>query len=50
MAVGSRCLLRLKYPANNKINGDMDMLLAKGRAAERREWLEEKGDLASDLR
>lgn len=50
LAVGSRRLVRLVYPNAGDTASTMDMLLAKSRAPERRGWLEEKGNLASDLR
>ena len=50
MAIGSRHLLKLKHQQPEETHQIIDMLLAKGRASERRSWLEEKGNLASDLR
>lgn len=49
MARDTRRLVRLSLedlPVSMEL---MDMLLAKGRAADRRAWLETEGDLASDL-
>ena len=42
----TRRLVRLKLDAGDGTNKMLDMLLAKKRAAERKSWLEEKGDLA----
>jgi len=39
-------LIQLTIEAGDKTHGLMDMLLAKKRAADRRVWLEKKGDLA----
>ncbi len=46
MATESRRLVQLTLEAGDKTNMLMDMLLAKKRAADRRAWLEKKGDLA----
>ncbi|MFZ1100747.1 MAG: DNA topoisomerase IV subunit B [Steroidobacteraceae bacterium] len=42
----TRRLVQLTIDAKDKVDQLMDMLLAKKRAADRREWLEEKGNLA----
>src|SRR5262249_11901888 len=42
----TRRLVQLTIDAKDKSDQLMDMLLAKKRAADRREWLEEKGNLA----
>jgi len=46
MAPQTRRLLQLTVSGNDKTDQLMDMLLAKKRAADRREWLESKGNLA----
>ncbi len=46
MAPYTRRLVRLTLDAEEEAVGLMDMLLAKKRAADRRTWLERKGDLA----
>ncbi|MEH6544033.1 MAG: DNA topoisomerase IV subunit B [Porticoccaceae bacterium] len=46
MAPDTRRLVRLTLSADDNTNQLMDMLLAKKRAADRKAWLEEKGDLA----
>src|SRR5262245_34823337 len=46
MAPQTRRLLQLTIAANDKTDQLMDMMLAKKRASDRREWLEEKGNLA----
>ena len=46
MAPQTRRLLQLTVSGNDKTDQLMDMLLAKKRAADRREWLETKGNLA----
>jgi topoisomerase-4 subunit B len=46
MAPQTRRLLQLTIAGNDKTDQLMDMLLAKKRAADRREWLETKGNLA----
>ncbi len=42
----TRRLVRLTIDAGDDTNGIFDMLLAKKRAADRKSWLEEKGNLA----
>lgn len=42
----TRRLVRLTIDAGDDTNGMMDMLLAKKRASDRKQWLQEKGDLA----
>ncbi|MCP5204433.1 MAG: DNA topoisomerase IV subunit B [Pseudomonadales bacterium] len=46
MAPDTRRLVRLVLDAGDGTNQMLDMLLAKKRAADRKSWLEEKGDLA----
>lgn len=46
MATDTRRLLQLHITDETKANGMLDMLLAKKRSQDRRQWLEEKGDLA----
>ena len=46
MAPETRRLVRLTLPEDNKSDRMMDMLLAKKRASDRKDWLERKGDLA----
>jgi topoisomerase-4 subunit B len=46
MAPQTRKLLKLTVDGNDKTDQLMDMLLAKKRSGDRREWLEEKGNLA----
>jgi topoisomerase-4 subunit B len=46
MSPQTRRLLQLTVSGNDKTDQLMDMLLAKKRAGDRREWLEEKGNLA----
>ncbi|NJO13677.1 MAG: ABC transporter permease subunit, partial [Gammaproteobacteria bacterium] len=46
MAPESRRLVQLTVEAKDQTEQMMDMLLAKKRAADRREWLESKGNLA----
>ena len=46
MAPDTRRLVRLTLPKQRKADAVLDMLLAKKRAHDRREWLERKGDLA----
>jgi topoisomerase-4 subunit B len=41
----TRRLVQLTLEAQDETDSLMDMLLAKKRAADRREWLEEKGNL-----
>ena len=47
MAPETRRLVQLTIDAKDDADQIMDMLLAKKRAADRREWLESKGNLAS---
>ena len=47
MTPETRRLVRLTLPGNSETEQVMDMLLAKGRAADRKLWLESKGNLAS---
>ncbi|MEE9552098.1 MAG: DNA topoisomerase IV subunit B [Gammaproteobacteria bacterium] len=47
MAPDTRRLVQLTLTKNKKTDQILDMLLAKKRAADRKEWLESKGDLAS---
>lgn len=42
----TRRLVQLTIDASDDANSMMDMLLAKKRAADRKQWLQEKGDLA----
>ncbi|AKH21759.1 DNA topoisomerase IV subunit B [Sedimenticola thiotaurini] len=42
----TRRLVQLTIDAGDDTNGMMDMLLAKKRAADRKQWLQDKGDLA----
>ena len=46
LAPDTRRLVQLTIKAGDDTNQIMDMLLAKKRAAERRTWLEKKGDMA----
>jgi len=46
MAPETRRLVQLTVEARDQADQIMDMLLAKKRAADRREWLEQKGNLA----
>lgn len=46
MAVDTRRLVQLGIEAGDDTNQMMDMLLAKKRAGDRKEWLESKGNLA----
>jgi topoisomerase-4 subunit B len=46
MAPQSRRLAQLTISGADKTDQLMDMMLAKKRASDRREWLEEKGNLA----
>jgi topoisomerase-4 subunit B len=46
MARDTRRLVRLTVGARDDTDQLMDMLLAKKRAADRRSWLETKGNLA----
>ena len=47
MAPETRRLVQLTVDAKDQADQTMDMLLAKKRASDRREWLETKGNLAS---
>ena len=47
MAPETRRLVKLTLPEDNKSDQMMDMLLAKKRAPDRKDWLERKGDLAT---
>jgi topoisomerase IV subunit B len=47
MAPETRRLVQLTVEASDQADQTMDMMLAKKRAADRREWLETKGNLAS---
>lgn len=47
MSPDTRRLVQLTLSDDIKLEGVMDMLLAKKRASDRKEWLEKKGDLAS---
>jgi len=47
MATETRRLVKLILPKNHKAEQMMDMLLAKKRAQDRKDWLEAKGDLAT---
>ncbi|HEY7738995.1 MAG TPA: DNA topoisomerase IV subunit B, partial [Steroidobacteraceae bacterium] len=47
MAPESRRLVQLTVDARDGADALLDMLLAKKRAADRREWLESKGNLAN---
>jgi DNA gyrase/topoisomerase IV subunit B len=47
MAPETRLLLQLTLASGDETDGILEMLLAKKRTAERRVWLEEKGDLAT---
>jgi topoisomerase-4 subunit B len=49
MAPETRRLVRLELQAGDGADEIIDMLLAKGRAADRRAWLEEKGNQAEVL-
>ena len=46
MAPETRRLVQLTAEKPKAVDDLLDMLLAKKRAADRRTWLEEKGDLA----
>lgn len=46
MATATRRLVQLTLPSEKQANKIMDMLLAKKRAADRKKWLESKGDKA----
>ena len=45
----TRRLVQLTIAAQDDTDNLMDMLLAKKRSADRRSWLEDKGNLARDL-
>ena len=47
MAPQTRRLVQLTVDARDEADSVMDMLLAKKRASDRREWLESKGNLAT---
>jgi len=47
MAPDTRRLLRLDIDSESRTEEIMDMMLAKKRAADRRDWLEKKGNLAN---
>ena len=47
MSPDTRHLVQLTVEANDGADQMLDMLLAKKRAADRREWLESKGNLAT---
>ena len=47
MAPETRRLVQLTIEAKDQADQTMDMLLAKKRAADRRDWLESKGNLAA---
>lgn len=47
MLPGSRRLVQLTVSNKKQTQALLDMMLAKKRASDRRQWLEEKGDLAS---
>ena len=46
MATDTRKLMQLVVEAGDDTNDRMDMLLAKKRASDRKDWLETKGNLA----
>ncbi len=46
MAVETRRLVQLTIDRDDQTDGMMDMLLARKRSADRKEWLEAKGNLA----
>ena len=48
MAPETRRLVQLTVEAKDQADQTMDMMLAKKRAADRREWLESKGNLAAE--
>jgi len=48
MAPETRRLVQLTVEAKDQADQTMDMMLAKKRAADRREWLETKGNLAAE--
>ena len=47
MALDTRRLVQLALDAEQETHSMMDMMLAKKRSADRRKWLESKGDLAT---
>jgi topoisomerase-4 subunit B len=47
MARETRRLVQLTVSAADHVDQSMDMMLAKKRASDRREWLETKGNLAA---
>jgi len=47
MARETRRLVQLTVTAADQVDQSMDMMLAKKRASDRREWLETKGNLAA---
>ena len=47
MAPETRRLVQLTLPEDDQSDRMMDMLLAKKRAPDRKDWLERKGDLAT---
>jgi len=47
MAPETRRLVQLTVDAQDRADQVMDMMLAKKRAADRREWLETKGNLVA---
>ena len=47
MSLEARRLLQLKLEKGNSSTSMFNMLLSKKRAADRKSWLESKGDLAS---
>jgi topoisomerase-4 subunit B len=49
MSIDTRRLLQLTVEDNNKASKTMDMMLAKKRAADRKKWLETKGNLADTV-
>ncbi|MFT4713531.1 MAG: topoisomerase-4 subunit B [Candidatus Azotimanducaceae bacterium] len=49
MAEDTRRLVQLNIESGSKVNETLDMLLSKKRAADRKSWLEEKGDQAEAL-
>lgn len=46
MVPATRRLVQLTINANDQADQLMDMMLAKKRSGDRREWLEQKGNLA----
>ena len=49
MAADTRRLVQLTIESSTKVNELLDMLLAKKRSADRKIWLEKKGDQAEIL-